>query len=72
MFAISNDNALFVAGYPDAEKKTVYNLTIQATDSYNQATKQVFILRKKSHVGSQMNFNAVTVSEILSHHSTLT
>ena len=42
MFAISNDNALFVTGNPDAEAKNLYNLTIQATDGYNQALKQVF------------------------------
>ena len=50
MFAISNDNALFVVGDPDAESKTIYNLTIQATDGYNQALKQVFALGQKYKV----------------------
>ena len=41
MFAISPDNALYVAGYPDAENRDFYNLTIRVTDGHNQAYKQV-------------------------------
>ena len=41
MFDIDGDNALYVAGEPDAERNSFYNLTIEATDGYNSAYTQV-------------------------------
>lgn len=41
MFDINNDNVLFVAGEPDAEIKDSYNLTLEVTDGFNKAIKQV-------------------------------
>ena len=42
MFGINDDNALFVIGEPDAEIQNRYNLTIEASDGYNVAIKQVY------------------------------
>ena len=41
MFDIDGSNALYVAGEPDVETKDFYNLTIEVTDGYNKAYKQV-------------------------------
>ena len=41
MFAVDSERALYVAGEPDAEVKDFYNLTIEVTDGYNSASKQV-------------------------------